>query len=86
MFKTCRTLVLSALAALALSAISAAAQTGTSSSWGSYGSGPQIPTQALSPFDREWNHDHEAASEAEAGAEWIRKHAEQGQPYASPFP
>jgi len=40
------------VAALALPPVAASAQTGTSSSWGSYGLGQQIPTQALTPFDR----------------------------------
>jgi hypothetical protein len=53
----------------------ALAQSGTSSSWGSYGSGQTIPTQSLSPFDRAWNEDHQAQSEAAAGANWVRKHA-----------
>ncbi len=60
---------------IAASPTVALAQTGTSSSWGSYGSGPTIPTQALTPFDRAWNEDHEAQSEAAAGANWVRKHA-----------
>jgi hypothetical protein len=66
--------------ALALSPAAALAQTGTSSSYGSYGSGEQIPTQALTPRDREWNHDHEAENEAAAGAEWIREHSAAGGP------
>jgi hypothetical protein len=66
-------------AALALSSVLASAQTGTSSSWGSYGPGQQIPTQALTPFDRSWNHDHESQYEAEAGAEWLRQHSQAGQ-------
>ena len=73
-------------AALALFSVTASAQTGTSSSWGSYGYGPQIPTQALSPFDREWNHDNEAANEARAGAEWIREHSLAGQRSWFPYP
>jgi hypothetical protein len=77
---------LAVLVAPVLLSVSASAQTGTSSSYGSYGSGQQIPTQALTPFDREWNNDHEAQSEARAGAEWIRKHAETGQPYSFRFP
>jgi hypothetical protein len=73
-------------AALTLLSVPASAQTGTSSSWGSYGYGPQIPTQALSPFDREWNHDNEAANEAEAGAEWIREHSLAGRQPWRPGP
>jgi hypothetical protein len=60
-------------AALALLPAAASAQTGTSSSWGSYGSGQQIPTQSLTPRDREWNHDHESENEAIAGSEWLRR-------------
>ena len=73
MLKTIASIALAG-AALTLLSVTASAQTGTSSSWGSYGSGQQIPTQALTPFDRSWNHDHEAEREAEAGAEWIREH------------
>jgi hypothetical protein len=73
-------------AALAPLSVPASAQTGTSSSWGSYGPGPQIPTQALTPFDREWNHDNEAQYEAEAGSEWLREHYGAGQRYRYPFP
>jgi hypothetical protein len=72
--------------ALALSPTTAQAQTGTSSSYGSYGSGEQIPTQALTPHDREWNHDHEAESEAAAGAEWIREHSAAGPTSLVPAP
>ncbi len=60
------------VAALALPPVAASAQTGTFSSWGSYGSGQQIPTQALTPFDR-------AEYRAIAGSEWIRDHAGTGQ-------
>ncbi len=74
-----------AVAALALLSVTASAQTGTSSSWGSYGPGQQIPTQALSPFDRAWNHNHESEYEAEAGAEWIRRHSGAGQHPWFPF-
>jgi hypothetical protein len=74
-------------AALALLSVPASAQTGTSSSWGSYGYGQQIPTQALSPFDREWNHDHESQNEAAAGSEWLREHSGAGQhSWFPPFP
>src|SRR5260370_32827329 len=62
-------------AALALLPVAAPAQTGTSSSWGSYGLGQQIPTQALTPKDRSYNHAHEAENEAIAGSEWLRTHA-----------
>jgi hypothetical protein len=68
-------------AALAPLSVPASAQTGTSSSWGSYGPGPQIPTQALTPFDREWNQ-----YEAEAGSEWLREHYGAGKRTWFPFP
>ncbi len=68
-------------AALALPPVPASAATGTSSSYGSYGSGQTIPTQALTPFDRSWNHAHEAEDRSIAGSEWLREHAR-----ASPFP
>ena len=84
MLKTIALIGLSA--ALALPPVAASTQTGTSSSWGSYGLGQQIPTQALSPFDREWNHDNEAANEARAGAEWIREHSLAGQRSWFPYP
>jgi len=71
---------------LAVSPIAATAQTGTSSSWGSYGSGQQIPTQSLTPFDREWNHDRESENEAIAGSEWLRTHSAKGQHSSFPFP
>jgi hypothetical protein len=61
--------------AIVVSPTVALAQTGTSSSWGAYGSGQTIPTQSLSPLDRAWNEDHQAQSEAAAGANWVRKHA-----------
>ena len=69
----------------ALLSVPVSAQTGTSSSWGSYGYGQQIPTQALTPFDRQWNHDNQARYEAEAGAEWIRQHSRAGQHPSFPF-
>jgi hypothetical protein len=74
-------------AALALLSVPASAQTGTSSSWGSYGWGPQIPTQALTPFDREYNHDNEALNEAIAGSQWFREQSEpRQQPRFPPSP
>jgi hypothetical protein len=68
-------------AALALSAGAALAESGTSSAYGTEGWGPRIPTQSLTPFDREWNHDNQSKYEAEAGAAWLRKHGRSG-----PFP
>jgi hypothetical protein len=61
-------------AALALPPAAALAQQGTSSSYGSVGWGEQIPTQALTPKDRTWNHDNQAKYQAEDGAEWLREH------------
>jgi hypothetical protein len=66
--------------ALASLPVAAFAQTGTSSSWGSYGWGPQIPTQALTPRDRQWNFDHQGENQAIAGSDWLREH------HVSPFP
>lgn len=72
-------------AALTLVPLAAPAQTGTSSSWGSYGTGQQIPTQALTPFDRSWNHAHEAENQAIAGSEWLREHSQARQRSWLPF-
>jgi hypothetical protein len=68
------------VAALAILPAGAFAEQGTSSSYGSVGWGPHIPTQALTPFDRQWNHDNQAKYQAEDGAEWLREHGK------SPFP
>ncbi len=78
MFKTIALIGLSA--ALGLPSAAASAQTGTSSSWGSYGLGQQIPTQSLTPRDRQWNFDHQGENQAIAGSEWLREH------HVSPFP
>ena len=51
-------------AAIAASPAVALAQTGTSSSYGSYSSGPPVPTQSLTPFDRSWNHFNESKDRA----------------------
>jgi hypothetical protein len=61
-------------AGLALSSGTAFAEQGDSSSYGTVGWGPVIPTQSLTPRDREWNHDNEAKYEAQASAEWLRVH------------
>jgi hypothetical protein len=61
-------------AAIAASPTAAHAVSGTSSSWGSYGAGPTIPTQALSPFDRAWNQSRESQNEAIAGSQWPSEH------------
>ena len=68
-------------AVLAFGSSAALAQQGTSSSWGTEGWGPRIPTIALTPKDRAWNHDHEGQYRAEDGAEWLRLHSQ-----ASPYP
>jgi hypothetical protein len=65
-------------AALLVPSASAFAVSGTSSSYGSDGSGPTIPTQSLTPFDRAWNHANESKERARAGAAWIRHHSALG--------
>ena len=72
MFKTIALIGLAAVLSLPSSA--ALAQQGTSSSWGSYGWGPVIPTQSLSPKDRSWNFNNQAKYQAENSAEWLRQH------------
>jgi hypothetical protein len=72
MFKT--TAAIGLAAALALFSGAALAEQGDSSSWGSYGWGPVIPTQALTPKDRSWNFDHQAQYQAGDSAEWLRQH------------
>jgi hypothetical protein len=61
-------------AALSLLSGAAFAEQGTSSSWGTVGWGPVIPTQALTPRDRQWNVDNQAKYQAQDGAEWLRQH------------
>jgi hypothetical protein len=65
---------LSLVAGLALLSSAALAQQGDSSSWGSVGWGPVIPTQSLTPKERQWNFDNQAKYEAEDSAEWLRQH------------
>ena len=60
-------------AGFALLSGAALAEQGTSSSWGSVGCGPHIPTQALTPFDRQWNYDNQAKYQAENSADWLRQ-------------
>jgi hypothetical protein len=72
MFKAVSLAVLAAT--LALSSSAALAQQGTSSSWGSVGWGPVIPTQSLTPKERQWNFDNPAKYEAQDSAEWLRQH------------
>jgi len=43
-------------------------------SWGSVGWGPVIPTQSLTPKERQWNFDNQAKYEAQDSAEWLRQH------------
>jgi hypothetical protein len=62
------------VAALALVSGAALAQQGDSSSWGSYGWGPVIPTQALTPKERQWNFDNTPLYQAGDSAEWLRQH------------
>ena len=61
-------------AALAILSSSAFAEQGNSSSWGSYGWGPVIPTQSLTPKERPWNIDSQPAYQAQDSAEWLRQH------------
>src|SRR5258708_22379960 len=49
-------------------------RSGNSSSWGSVGWGPVIPTQSLTPRERQWNFDNQAKYEAQDSAEWLRQH------------
>jgi hypothetical protein len=58
---------------LAFVSSAALAQQGNSSSWGSVGWGPVIPTQSLTPKERQWNFDNQAKYEAEDSAEWLRQ-------------
>ena len=71
-----KTIALIALgAALGLAPAAALAVSGNSSSYGSVGLGPHVPTQALTPFQRSWNHANECKYQARrAGAEWLRAH------------
>jgi hypothetical protein len=62
------------VAGLALMSSTAFAQQGTSSSWGTVGWGPVIPTQSLTPKERDWNFDNQARYQAEQGSEWLRQH------------
>ena len=79
MFKTIALIGLAAV--LALPSASAFAVEGTSSSYGSVGLGPRIPTQALTRFDRYWNHANQSKYQSYDNAEWVRQH----QKYPIPF-
>ncbi len=61
-------------AGLALLSSGALAEQGNSSSYGTVGWGPVIPTQALTPFDRAWNHANQSKYQAYDSAEWLRQH------------
>ncbi len=71
---------ISLAAALALLSSPSRAEQGDSSAWGTVGWGPVIPTQSLTPKERQWNFDNQAKNEAENGSEWLRVHGK------SPFP
>ena len=60
--------------ALTLLSGAALAEQGDSSSWGTYGWGPVIPTQSLTPKERQWNFDNTALYQAGDSAEWLRQH------------
>jgi hypothetical protein len=72
MFRTLAAIGLTA--ALAFLSSAAFAEQGNSSAWGTVGWGPVIPTQSLTPKEREWNFDNQAKNEAENSAEWLRQH------------
>jgi hypothetical protein len=74
--------VIGLVAGLALLSHAAFAQQGDTSSWGTVGWGPVIPTQSLTPKERQWNFDNQARYEAENSAEWLRVH---GKGPFSPF-
>ncbi len=61
-------------AGLALLSGAAFAEQGDSSGWGTVGWGPVIPTQSLTPRDRQWNVDSQAKYDAQYSAEWLRQH------------
>ena len=68
------TLFVGVAAVLALTSSAVFAEQGDSSSWGSYGWGPVIPTQSLTPRNRQYNFDNQALYEAGNSAEWLRQH------------
>jgi hypothetical protein len=78
MFKAVATIGFTA--AFAVLSSSAFAEQGNSSAWGTVGWGPVIPTQSLTPKQRQWNFDNQAKNEAEYSAEWLRQHR------TGPFP
>ena len=72
MFKTISLIGLAA--GLALLSGAAFAQQGTSSAWGTSVGRPMVPTQSLTPKERQWNFDNQAKYEAQDSAEWLRQH------------
>ena len=78
MFKAAR--LIGVAAALTFLSAAAFAEQGDSSSWGTAGWGPVIPTQSLTPKDRQWNNDNEPLYHAGNGSEWLRQHGK------GPFP
>ena len=60
-------------AGLTLLSSAALAEQGNSSAWGTVGWGPVIPTQSLTPKERQWNFDNQAKNEAQDSAEWLRQ-------------
>ena len=72
MFKTASFIGLAA--GLVLLSGAAFAEQGNSSAWGTVGWGPVIPTQSLTPKERQWNFDNQAKYEAQDSAEWLRQH------------
>jgi len=68
------TLFVGVAAVLALTSSAVFAEQGDSSSWGSYGWGPVIPTQSLTPRDRQYNFDNQPLYQAGNSAEWLRQH------------
>jgi hypothetical protein len=73
-------------AAFALPSVPAFAVSGNSSSYGTEGSGPTVPTQSLTPFQRSWNHANESKERARAGAEYVRQRGGAGHRHFSPHP
>ena len=67
-------------AALALLSGAALAEQGNSTAWGTVGWGPVIPTQSLTPRERQWNFNNQAKYQAQDSAEWLREHGK------GPFP
>jgi hypothetical protein len=60
--------------ALALMSSAAFAEQGDSTAWGTVGWGPVIPTQSLTPRDRQYNFDNQPLYQAGNSAEWLRQH------------